>query len=402
MKKILFFLLFIFIGTVSADEIVYDNLIIYGYEMSINKDAPALYLRDTDDSTAVQLLYDDTTFSLNRGTMTSTSPDDWTSTETMMSFDETGDVSFSDTLTAESLCDDDKDTCIFTEQSADEDIIRFDAEGIGNVMTIRDSGVGILGWDETNHPSSLTVYNSSQNNSYGIFNRHVVTLSDDENTRSRSGSKHILLVSSNGYEAGGNSPYSGITGSATWNGLGSNSVNHLSAMSFSTDIAAFGQADNVYGIKISHNTDLNASITDYYGLHIGLHTGSGTITNRFGVFQADADATNIMKGVWKASGYYKLFVEKTAAYTVEETDDIIYCSSGTFTVTLLDANDVVDTTTFTNKTSGKVYEIVNAGDGIITIDGDGSDKINGLDTYILNPSEKAEFIAVGGSTWVAY
>jgi len=61
-------------------------------------------------------------------------------------------------------------------------------------------------------------------------------------------------------------------------------------------------------------------------------------------------------------------VVKTSAYTVEENDDLVICNSTTpFTVTLLAATG-----------SGRIVNIKNINTGLVTLEGDGSDTIDGI------------------------
>ena len=58
---------------------------------------------------------------------------------------------------------------------------------------------------------------------------------------------------------------------------------------------------NVYGIYSSTSTAASTTITNFYGLYLA-HTVTGTNTNRYGVYQTDASATNYFAGSVLASG----------------------------------------------------------------------------------------------------
>ena len=58
---------------------------------------------------------------------------------------------------------------------------------------------------------------------------------------------------------------------------------------------------NHYGIFSSTSTGVSATITNFYGLYLA-HTVTGTNTNRYGVYQTDASATNYFAGSVLASG----------------------------------------------------------------------------------------------------
>jgi hypothetical protein len=68
------------------------------------------------------------------------------------------------------------------------------------------------------------------------------------------------------------------------------------------------------------------------------------------------------------------YVAKTADYTIQETDNIIDCTANTFTISL-PALSSVDT--------GRRYEVVNSGTGVITIDPNGTETVDGCATSDL-------------------
>lgn len=74
-------------------------------------------------------------------------------------------------------------------------------------------------------------------------------------------------------------------------------------------------------------------------------------------------------------------------YVVLSSDNLVRCT-GTFSVTLPDATG-----------SGNSYTIYNYGVGVITIDGDGGDTINGDLTYTLNASCYVTVVDVAAGAW---
>jgi hypothetical protein len=82
---------------------------------------------------------------------------------------------------------------------------------------------------------------------------------------------------------------------------------------------------------------------------------------------------------------------KTSAYTTTAADRgrLIDCTSGTFTVTLLDV---------ATAGAGFVQAIKNSGTGFITVDADGSETIDGALTLILAPGDSA-LLLCSGSAW---
>ena len=76
-------------------------------------------------------------------------------------------------------------------------------------------------------------------------------------------------------------------------------------------------------------------------------------------------------------------------YTVLDSDDVVNCTTGTFTVTLPDA---------ANRT-GRRFTIRNSGAGTITLDGDSSDTINGSATATISAGT-AVTVCSTGSNWI--
>jgi len=84
-------------------------------------------------------------------------------------------------------------------------------------------------------------------------------------------------------------------------------------------------------------------------------------------------------------------LEKNATYTVVAGDDskLIRCTANTFTVTLLPA---------ATATEGFIVTVTNDGDGIITVDADASELINGVTTVTLQPGENI-ILTCTGTAW---
>ncbi len=77
----------------------------------------------------------------------------------------------------------------------------------------------------------------------------------------------------------------------------------------------------------------------------------------------------------------------TGAYTVKASDDIILCT-GTFTVTLPKALGV----------NNQIFCVKNVSTGVITLDGDGSETIDGSSSKLLYQYEFVPVVS-NGSTW---
>ena len=78
-----------------------------------------------------------------------------------------------------------------------------------------------------------------------------------------------------------------------------------------------------------------------------------------------------------------------STYTLQATDNVLDCTSGTFTLTL---------STATNK-QGQVFTIKNSGAGIITVDAFGTETIDGALTITLNQYDSYTIVSTGAN-WI--
>lgn len=83
------------------------------------------------------------------------------------------------------------------------------------------------------------------------------------------------------------------------------------------------------------------------------------------------------------------YTSATSTYVVQQTDFVIDCTSGTFTVTLPTAAGIV----------GKQYCIKNSGTGVITVDANGSETIDSSLTFILSVQYESIWIVSDGANW---
>ena len=81
-------------------------------------------------------------------------------------------------------------------------------------------------------------------------------------------------------------------------------------------------------------------------------------------------------------------VEKTATYTATSSDYFINCTANSFTVDLPTSSGI----------TGKQYQIKNSGTGVITIDADGTETIDGELTQSLIQDESMTLIS-NGTNW---
>lgn len=84
------------------------------------------------------------------------------------------------------------------------------------------------------------------------------------------------------------------------------------------------------------------------------------------------------------------FTNKTSTYTIDNTDCVVNCTSGTFTVTLPTAVGL----------TGQYFIIKNSGTGSITVDGNGAETIDGLSTKILAIQHESIIVVSNGANWI--
>jgi hypothetical protein len=83
------------------------------------------------------------------------------------------------------------------------------------------------------------------------------------------------------------------------------------------------------------------------------------------------------------------FTNRTSTYTIDNEDCVVNCTSGTFTVTLPTAVGV----------EGQYFIVKNSGTGVITIDGDGSETIDGQSNKILAVQYESMTMISDGANW---
>ena len=84
------------------------------------------------------------------------------------------------------------------------------------------------------------------------------------------------------------------------------------------------------------------------------------------------------------------FTNKTGAYVVDNEDCVVNCTANTFTVTLPTAVGI----------EGQYFIIKNSGTGVITIDGDGSETIDGAANKVLAVQYESLTVVSNGANWV--
>ena len=92
---------------------------------------------------------------------------------------------------------------------------------------------------------------------------------------------------------------------------------------------------------------------------------------------------------WDGSSLKLGYINATSNYTVKQTDFFVDCTGGTFTVSWPTAAAI----------SGKQFCIKNSGTGVITIDANGSETIDGALTFLLATQYEAILVASDGANW---
>lgn len=81
---------------------------------------------------------------------------------------------------------------------------------------------------------------------------------------------------------------------------------------------------------------------------------------------------------------------QTANYTVDNLDCVVNCTANTFTVTLPTAVGC----------EGQYFIVKNSGAGVITIEGDGTETIDGASNKTLSVQYESMTLVSDGANWV--
>lgn len=127
-------------------------------------------------------------------------------------------------------------------------------------------------------------------------------------------------------------------------------------------------------------------LTDVFISNGTVQTAIGTSLSVFGTNNVNAAHSTLHSLGSFAGG----FSQKSASYTLTTTDHVIEVISGTNTQTLPTAIGI----------TGRHYEIINSGSGVVTVATTSSQTINGQLTRVLNPNEGV-IVRSNGSNWVA-
>ncbi len=103
------------------------------------------------------------------------------------------------------------------------------------------------------------------------------------------------------------------------------------------------------------------------------------------------DDSNNISGVGTivVAGLRLAYAAKTGAYTATTSDDVLNVTSGTFTLDL----------PATSTCAGKTLRVKNSGTGVVTLDGNSSETVEGVATFPLGAGSYVEFTSTG-SAWI--
>ena len=97
----------------------------------------------------------------------------------------------------------------------------------------------------------------------------------------------------------------------------------------------------------------------------------------------------LRKGLISLGGVTFPLTQVNGTYTVLPTDYFVEATGNSFTINLPSASDI----------SGQSYEIKNSGSGVVVVDANGSQTIDGVLTKTLNQYDSL-FITSNGSNWI--
>ena len=166
--------------------------------------------------------------------------------------------------------------------------------------------------------------------------------------------------------------------------------------------------DNNYSTVPNYTSNGVLTTSSYGGMGIFTHHATMGKIAFYTTGNTDADRVmtmdinqNVNVGSSATTGKAKLSVEgsvafgysaQTGAYTATITDHVINCTANTFTVTLPTAVGI----------TGRQYVIKNSGAGVITVDGNAAETIDGAADATLATQYDSITLASDGANWIAW
>ena len=155
-------------------------------------------------------------------------------------------------------------------------------------------------------------------------------------------------------------------------GTGVVTTSSYGGMAIVTNDATLGDID----IYVTGNTDADRAMK----IDVNQNVNIGT-------------ATSIGKAKFSVEGSVAFgYSAQTGTYTATISDHVINCTANTFTVTLPTAVGI----------AGRQYVVKNSGTGVITVDGDAAETIDGATTVSLPTQYDAITLASDGANWVIW
>ncbi len=214
----------------------------------------------------------------------------------------------------------------------------------------------------------------------------------------------ILTQSIFGFKSERNSSVTNLGTSATFTGLAETFASNEVFVTVKTDqdgllLLDFSDDDGVTFETVTHAVTAN----EYLEVHefkaarkfrVRLTNGSGgaqtslSLNTYYGAFDAAGAAAAIAQSIIDLTRS-KTITSVSATYTIVLSDDLIDCTANTFTVTLPTAVGII----------GRTFEVKNSGAGVITLEGDGSETIDGLLNQTLSTTDDI-MVTSNGANWL--